>query len=126
MVARCEAYLYNNVHNLIYVSPPGNILPAKVFVLSAKVNNSMIIRDSMSLGDKGMSNDLSKIVNTVAFRTVIKSVEKNSENMSSRIYHFSSMQNIRMKYEFHGPKRTEAGAPVRKIFKMEVKIFGKW
>jgi hypothetical protein len=29
-VVRYEAYLYNNVHNLIYVPPLGNILPAKV------------------------------------------------------------------------------------------------
>jgi hypothetical protein len=41
-------------------------------------------------------------------------VGKNSENMSSKIYTFSTMQHIRMQYElFEGlykPKRTEAAA----------------
>ena len=39
---------------------------------------------------------------------------KNSENMSSRIYNFSTMKNIRMQYELykelHRPKRAEATA----------------
>jgi hypothetical protein len=39
-------------------------------------------------------------------------VGNNSENMSSKIYNFSSMQNIRMHYKLyeglHGPRRTEA------------------
>ena len=45
-----------------------------------------------------------------------KGCEKNSENMSSKMYKqdFTTMQNIRMPYELyeelHGPKRTEAAA----------------
>jgi hypothetical protein len=39
--------------------------------------------------------------------------------MSSRIYNFSTMQNIRMLYELykelHGPKRTEAAAPINQL-----------
>jgi len=54
------------------------------------------------------------MVNTVTFRTALKAVGKNSENMNSRIYHFSAMQNIRMHYELYegsyGPKRTKAAA----------------
>jgi hypothetical protein len=38
----------------------------------------------------------------------------NTENMSSKIYNFSTMQNIRMQYELykelHRSKRTEAAA----------------
>ena len=54
------------------------------------------------------------MVNTEIFRTALKAVGKNSKYMSSKIYNFSTMQNIRMKYELyerpHGPKRTKAGA----------------
>ena len=54
------------------------------------------------------------MVNTETSRTALKAVEKNSENMSSKIYNFSTMQNIRMQYElykeFHRSKRTEAAA----------------
>jgi hypothetical protein len=32
----------------------------------------------------------------VTFRTVLKAVEENFENMSSKIYNFFTMQNIRM------------------------------
>jgi hypothetical protein len=39
------------------------------------------------------------MVNAVAFRTVLKAVGKKSRNMSSEIYNFSTMQNIRMQYE---------------------------
>jgi hypothetical protein len=52
----CIACLYNNVHNLFYVSPSGN-------VLDAKVNDSIIIRNSTRLGVEGVSNVLSKMVN---------------------------------------------------------------
>ena len=41
------------------------------------------------------------MVNTRTFRTAAKAVEKNSENMSSKIYNFSIMQNIRMQYELY-------------------------
>jgi hypothetical protein len=41
---------------------------------------------------------LTKVVNSVTFRTALKAVGKISENMSSKIYKktFSTMQNIRM------------------------------
>ena len=52
------------------------------------------------------------MVNAEIFRTALKAVGKNSENMSSKVYNFSTMQNIRMQCELyeglHGPKRTEA------------------
>ena len=95
---------------IIYIfSCYGNILPVKV-------NESMIVRNSMSLGGNNVSNVSWQNGNTVSFRTAIKVVGKNSENMSSRIYkqEFSTMQNIKMQYELyeglHGPKRSEATA----------------
>ena len=54
-------------------------------VLSAKVNESRITRDSMSQGDKGVSMSLARKVNTVIFRIVLKAVGKNSLNMNSKI-----------------------------------------
>jgi hypothetical protein len=57
---------------------------------------------------------LSTMVNAMYFRTALKAVGKNSENMSSRIYSFSTIQNIKMKYklyeEFHKLKRIKAAA----------------
>jgi hypothetical protein len=41
------------------------------------------------------------MVNTEIFRTALKAVGKNSKCMSSKIYNFSTMQNIRMKYELY-------------------------
>jgi hypothetical protein len=41
------------------------------------------------------------MINTGAFRTCLKAEEKNSKNMSSKIYSFSTMQNIRMQYELY-------------------------
>jgi hypothetical protein len=46
----------------------------------------MITRDSMSLGG------LSILVKAGTFRTALKAVEKNSKNMSLKIYNFSTMQ----------------------------------
>jgi hypothetical protein len=78
-------------------------------VLPTKVKDTMIIKSSTSL-----RVGLSKMLNSVTFRTALKAVGKNSVNMRSKIYNFSTMQNIRMKYELyerpHGPKRTKAGA----------------
>ena len=72
----------------------------------------MIIRDSMGPGDKGKSMSLAKMVNTVTFRTALKAVGKNTENMSLKIYNFSTMQNIRVFYELykelHRSEGTEA------------------
>jgi hypothetical protein len=54
------------------------------------------------------------MVIAMTFRTALKAVGKNYENMSSKIHYFSTMQNIRMQYELykglHGPKRTETVA----------------
>ena len=50
----------------------------------------MIIRDSMNPGGEHMSLSLAKMVNTVTFRTVLKAVGKNSENMSSKMHKFSN------------------------------------
>ena len=38
----------------------------------------------------------------MTFGTALKAVQKNSENMSSKIYNFSTMQNTRMHYEMYG------------------------
>ena len=54
MVAMHEACLYN-IHNLLYVPPLGDLV-------SAKVNNSMIIRDKSSPGSEGVSLSLAKLV----------------------------------------------------------------
>ena len=39
---------------------------------------------------------LSKMVNSVTSRTALEAVGNNSENKSSRIYKFSTMENMRM------------------------------
>lgn len=51
-------------------------------MFSAKVNNPIIIRDSMSQVDEGVANVLTKMVNA---ETAVKAVEKNSKNMGSKI-----------------------------------------
>ena len=64
--------LYNNVH-IFMLLPSGKALPDKV-------NNSLIIRKSISPGGKGVSSvPQQKIVNAVTFRRVLKAVGKNSE-----------------------------------------------
>jgi hypothetical protein len=86
---RHGVYLYNNVHNLLYVSPSGDVLPALV-------NDSMIIRSSsrmQRMGGQDVSQQIGK------YRTSLKAVGKNSENISSIIYNFSTMQN--MQYELY-------------------------
>jgi hypothetical protein len=70
-------------------------------VLPAKINYSMIIRNRMSPRVKSVSVILNKMLNTMAFRTVLKAVGKNSENMSPNVYNFSIMQNIGMQYELY-------------------------
>ena len=54
----CGACLHNNVHLLLHDPLLGIFSLPKILghVLPAKVNNSMIIRSSMSLGGKGVSN----------------------------------------------------------------------
>jgi hypothetical protein len=45
-------------------------------MISAKVNNSMIIRNSMSPGGEGVSNVSAKMINAVTFRIALKAVGK--------------------------------------------------
>jgi hypothetical protein len=104
-----KACLYNNVDILLHVPPLGN-------VLLAKVNDSTTIGNNTILGGEGVYNVPQRNGSTVIFRTAIRAVRKNSENMSSRIYKqdFSILQNIRKQYELyeglHGSERTEAVA----------------
>ena len=134
-VSRHEACLYNNVHNLLYTPPLvifslksllGNVFPSKV--------NDSVINSSMSLGGKCVSSVLSKMVNAVTFKTVLKPAGKISENMSSRMYNFSTPQNIRRQYELYeglyGLKKTRGsctmGSFVRKILRKEIKRRREW
>ena len=54
------------------------------------------------------------MVNAETFRTALEAVEKNSENMSSRIHKqdFSTMQNKRMQYELYKGLHISKGAEV--------------
>jgi hypothetical protein len=52
----------------------------------------MITRDKRTPGVKGVSMFLAKMVNTVTFKTAPKAVGNKSNNMSSKIYNFSTMQ----------------------------------
>jgi hypothetical protein len=42
--------------------------------------------------------NITKMLNVVMSRTVLKAMGKNSENRSPKIYNFLTMQNIRMQY----------------------------
>jgi hypothetical protein len=44
------------------------------------------------LGSEAVAVFLAKLVNAATFRTALKAMGKNSENMSSKIYNFSSMK----------------------------------
>ena len=61
-----------------------------------------------------MPISLAKSVNTVTFGTALKAMGKNSENMSSKIHNFSTMQNIMMQYKLNKelciPRKTEVTA----------------
>ena len=61
-----------------------------------------------------MSNVSTKMINPEIFKTAFKAMGKNSENTSSKMYNFSSMQNIRMQNELyeglHEPKIIETVA----------------
>jgi hypothetical protein len=54
------------------------------------------------------------MLNIGTFRTALKAVGKNSKNMRSKIYNFSTLQNIKKQYELcewlHESKRTKAAA----------------
>lgn len=62
IVARYEAYLYNNVHHLLYVLPSVNIPPANVIreLSCAKLNDILITRSSMNLGGEDVAISLGK------------------------------------------------------------------
>ena len=72
-----------------------------------------------------------KMVSAGTFRTTLKAVKRSSKNMSSKIYNFSTMQNIRMLYELykqlHRSKRIIGSCTmsqlVRKILRKEIKRF---
>lgn len=66
----CKACLYNN-STYFHVPPLRN-------VLSAEVNDSVIIRDGTSPRGEGVSNILAKWWNAVTFRTALKDVGKNA------------------------------------------------
>ena len=112
--------MYNNVHNLLYVSPSGD-------VLLAKVNDSTIIKNSTSLGVESVSMLLSKMVNAATIRTPFKAVGKNSEIMSLKIYKqdFSTVQNEL--YEGLHRQKSRGSCTmsqlVRKILRKDIKRF---
>jgi hypothetical protein len=70
-------------------------------VFCAKVNESMIIKDRASSGGKGVSSVLSKMVNTMTCRTVLKGKNFKYLSSSSRMYNFSTVQNISMQYQLY-------------------------
>lgn len=58
--------------DLLHDPPLGSILPAKI-------NESTIVRNSMSAGIKDVCISLAVMINTVTFRTAFKAMVKNSE-----------------------------------------------
>ena len=66
------------MHILLHVAPSRN-------VLTTKVNDSKIIKNSMILGSENVSGNPLKNHDAVTSRTALKTVVKNSENVSSRI-----------------------------------------
>ena len=59
-----------------------------------------------------MANVSVKMVNTRTFRSALKAVEKNSENMGSKLYNLSTMQTIRMQYELYEGLHKSKGTKV--------------
>jgi hypothetical protein len=98
-------------------------------IIPAKVNDSMITRNSTILGSKNVSGNSPQNDDLVTFRTVLKAVGNNSENMSSKIHNslqdFSTIQNIRMQYELYEglyrPERTEAFALMSQLSQKDIK-----
>ena len=58
------------------------------------------------------------MVNTGTFRTALKAVEKNSKNMSSKIYNLSIMQRIRMQYELYEGLHESKGAKAATVMSL--------
>jgi hypothetical protein len=84
------------------------------YALPDKVNVSIIVRNSRILRSKNVSGDLQQNGEALTFRTALKAVGKNSENMSSSevqeyinqfkicpLQDFSTMQNIRTQYKLY-------------------------
>jgi hypothetical protein len=105
----------------------GNVIPAKV-------NDSMMTRNSTILGSNTVSGNFPQNDDSVTFRTVLKAVGNNSENMSSKIHKqckscslqdFSTRQNIRMQYELYeglnGPERTDACTLMSQLSQKDIK-----
>ena len=62
-------------------------------VLPVNINDSMIIRNSSpGVQESRVWLCLSKMLNSGAFRTALRAVEKNSKTMSLKIYNSSTMQ----------------------------------
>ena len=61
------------------------------------------------------------MITSGTFRTALKAVEKNSKNMSLKIYNFSAMQKIRVQYElyeeFHDSKGTKTVALMSQLLR---------
>lgn len=55
-------------------------------VLSAKINDSMIIRNNTIIGSKNVPGVPQQNNNAVTFRTTLKGMKKNPKNMKSRKY----------------------------------------
>ena len=75
----------------------------------------MIIRDSMCPGGEGESNISAKWWNTMTFRTALEAVGENSENMSSKPYYCSTMQNIRIQYELYKELHRSLGTEIAEL-----------
>ena len=80
----------------------------------------MVIRDSTYVRGKGVANVSGKNGKPWDFRTALKAVgKKNSKNLSSKIYHFSTIPKIVMQYQLYeglcGSKGIEAAALIRQL-----------
>jgi hypothetical protein len=64
---------------IVYVLPSRNVLPVNI--------SDSMIRVSTSPGGEGVANVSAKMVN--AFQTVLKAMEKDSQNIGSKIYNSS-------------------------------------
>jgi hypothetical protein len=66
------------IYVLLYV-------PTLGYTFSVKVNYSMIIRNIINLGGKGVSDVISKMINSVRFRTALNALGKNHENVLNNV-----------------------------------------
>ena len=61
------------------------------------------------------------MVNTVTFRTALKAVEKSFQNMSLKIYNFSTMQKYKDAMGLHRSKGTERQLHYEPAFQKDTK-----